>query len=201
MSQLILATNNLHKVAEIKALLAGHGIEILSAVDFPDFPRVEETGETLAENALLKARAIWRKYRLPALADDTGLEVKYLRGAPGVYSARFAGPDSTYADNNRRLLTLLKEVPDEARAANFRTVIAFIDMSEKEYLVEGTLNGNIGHDPRGEYGFGYDPIFVIKGSEKTLAQYPPQEKNRISHRSRALAMIRPIILGSLIERC
>jgi XTP/dITP diphosphohydrolase len=197
MSQLILATNNQHKISEIRAILAGYDIEILSAGDFPDFPQVQETGETLRDNAVLKAKAVWEKYHLASLADDTGLEVDYLRGAPGVYSSRFAGPGCSYDDNNRRLLLLLDGVPNEARTARFRTVIAFIDDRGEARTVDGVLEGRIATERVGEYGFGYDPIFLVEGTDKTLAQFPPHEKNRISHRGRALEKARAIILEAL----
>ncbi len=197
MSKLILATNNIHKIVEMKAILAGLDLEILSARDFPDFPEAEETGETLVENATLKAQAVWNKYHLPAVADDTGLEVDYLGGAPGVYSARFAGPGCTFADNNRKLLSLLNNVPDEERTARFKCVISFIDDKGRLYSVQGVLEGSIAAYPRGRQGFGYDPIFVVKGTGKALAEYPASEKNKISHRSLALAKIRPIIIQSL----
>jgi XTP/dITP diphosphohydrolase len=197
MSQLILATNNQHKIAEISAILAGEDIEISSASDFDDFPHIKETGETLVENALLKARTVWDKYRLPALADDTGLEVDYIHGAPGVYSARFAGPTASFDDNNRRLLRLLEGVPDDLRTARFKTVIAFIDSQGNPHSVEGVLEGRIANQGAGDFGFGYDPIFVVEQTGRTLAQFPPREKNSISHRARALAKIQPIVLRAL----
>jgi XTP/dITP diphosphohydrolase len=199
MRKLILATNNIHKIAEMQAILEGLDLEILSARDFPDFPEAEETGETLVENAALKALAVWNKYHLPAVADDTGLEVDYLGGAPGVYSARFAGPACSFADNNRKLLSLLNNVPDEERNARFRCVISFIDHKGELYSVQGILEGSIAAFPRGKQGFGYDPVFVVKGTGKTLAEYPASEKNRISHRNLALARIRPIIIQSLLR--
>ncbi|OGC91413.1 MAG: non-canonical purine NTP pyrophosphatase, RdgB/HAM1 family [candidate division Zixibacteria bacterium RBG_16_53_22] len=197
MPKLILATNNSHKISEICAILSCSGIEILSARDFPDFPQVEETGKTLAENALLKTRAAWNRYHLPSVADDTGLEVDYLGGAPGVYSARFAGPGGSFADNNRKLLDLLRGVPEHLRTARFRTVIAFVDQVGGEHLVEGVLRGRIAATPIGEYGFGYDPIFLVEETRRTLAQFPSHEKNTISHRSRALTKIRAVILRDL----
>jgi XTP/dITP diphosphohydrolase len=197
MPKLVLATNNIHKISEISAILSGSGIEISSSKDFPDFPQVEEGGETLTENALLKARAVWDKYHLPSIADDTGLEVDYLHGAPGVYSARFAGPGCSYADNNRRLLDLLRGVPADLRTARFRTVIAFVDQVGGEHSVDGVLEGSIAMAPIGKYGFGYDPVFLVEGTGKTLAQLPSHEKNRISHRSQALAKIRAVLLRIL----
>ncbi len=193
MKKLILATNNIHKISEMTEILTGLNLEILSARDFPDFPDVEETGETMLENAILKVTAVWDKYHLPAVADDTGLEVDYLGGAPGVYSARFAGPGCSFADNNHKLLSLLKNVPDEERGARFKCVISFADETGKVFSVEGILNGKIASYPSGKHGFGYDPIFIVEETGKTLAELPAAEKNKISHRGRALAKIRPFI--------
>jgi XTP/dITP diphosphohydrolase len=192
-NKLILATNNHHKISEMTAILNGLDIQILSANDIPDFPEIEETGETLADNAILKVRAVWGKYMLPALADDTGLEVDYLYGAPGIYSARFAGPGCSYDDNNRKLLSLLANVPKEKRSARFRTVIAYIDNQGALHHVDGILEGRIAEIPRGGNGFGYDPVFIVDETERTLAELETAEKNRISHRSRALSKIRPIV--------
>jgi XTP/dITP diphosphohydrolase len=192
--QLILATNNRDKIFEISKILDGLDIEILSAGDFDDFPDVEETGETLVENATLKARSIYEKYGLPCVADDTGLEVDYLNGAPGVISARFAGEGCSYSDNNKKLLQLLEGVPSSKRAAKFKTVIAFADYNGELHTVEGILEGTIATEPKGTYGFGYDPVFVATDKGKRLAEMTPEEKNRISHRGRALEKIRPIIL-------
>ena len=193
MNRLILATNNVHKISEMSAILSGLSLTILSANDFIDFPIVEETGNNLQANAILKAWAVWDRYHIPCLADDTGLEVDYLDGAPGVISARFAGPGCTYDDNNRKLLDLLKDVPENKRNARFRTVISFIDINGRLESVEGTLEGHIATAPRGIHGFGYDPIFVVAGTGKTLAEFPAAEKNELSHRSRALVKIRPMI--------
>jgi len=190
--RLVLATNNIHKVTEIQEILEGLAIEIRSASDFHDFPKVEEIGKTLEENAILKATAVWQKYGFPSLADDTGLEVDYLGGAPGVYSARFAGPECSFDDNNRKLLGLLKGVGQEKRTAVFKTAIAFADGMGTIHTVEGTLEGYIGFEARGNFGFGYDPIFVV--GRRTLAELTPVEKHRISHRSAALRRIKPIIV-------
>jgi XTP/dITP diphosphohydrolase len=198
MAKLVLATNNIHKITEIRAILSDQDITIVSAKDFGDFPKVDEIGETLEENARMKAVAIWERYNLPALADDTGLEVDFLNGAPGVHSARFAGPGCSYDDNNNKLLELLNGVPDEARAAAFRTVIAFIDPRGTLHMSEGILRGRIANRPVGNHGFGYDPIFIAEGTDKTLAQLSPVDKNRISHRGRALEKVRPTIIKSFL---
>ncbi len=183
----------------MRAILEIANLGILSAKDFPDFPDVEETGATLAENASLKARAVWQKYHVPSVADDTGLEVDFLGGAPGVYSARFAGENCTFDDNNRKLIELLKGVPAEKRGARFKTSIAFIDYEGNLHLAEGVLEGAIADKPSGRFGFGYDPIFVVAGTGKSLAQFPPEKKNSISHRYRALLGIRSIIVKAMYK--
>jgi XTP/dITP diphosphohydrolase len=197
MTVLILATNNPDKIREIEKILADVEVEIRTMADFDDFPNVEETGKTIAENAVLKAEAVWKKYGLPCVADDTGLEVDCLDGAPGVYSSRFAGEDCSYEDNWRKLLSLLEGVQDKDRAARFRTVITFVDKDGQTHVAEGMLEGSIARQPRGEFGFGYDPVFIVADTEKTLAELPPQEKNRISHRGLALRNVKPVILESL----
>jgi len=191
--EIIIATNNPDKLAEIKSILSNSGIRVLCAADFADFPEIEETGETLAENALQKARAIWNKYKIPCLADDTGLEVDYLDGEPGVFSSRYAGPEATYDDNCNKLLADLREAPADSRAARFRSVMAFIDGGGREHLVEGAIEGKIIDHRRGENGFGYDPVFFVPDANMTLAEMTPEQKNSISHRRRALDKIIPII--------
>jgi XTP/dITP diphosphohydrolase len=195
--KLILATNNKDKISEILKILEGIEIEILSAGDFDDFPDPEEIGNTLAANAGLKARAVYERYHLPCVADDTGLEVDYLYGEPGVMSSRFAGENASYDDNNRKLLKLLEGVRPEERTARFKTVIAFADPEGVIHLVEGILEGSIADEKKGEHGFGYDPVFVVAERGIRLAEMLPEEKNRISHRARALEKIKPIILKAM----
>jgi XTP/dITP diphosphohydrolase len=192
-AKLIIATNNRHKLAEIKGIFVGSNIEVLSAADFVDFPEVEETGATLAENAALKARTIWQRYHLPCLADDTGLEVDCLGGRPGVYSSRYAGPEATYDDNCNKLLEETAGSKQTDRKARFRCVMVFIDSGGGEHIAEGTIEGEIIGQKRGENGFGYDPIFFVPSSGKTLAEMESSEKNKISHRHNALAKIIPLI--------
>lgn len=192
--QIILATNNKDKIFEISKILEGVDIKILSAGDFDDFPDVEETGKTLLENATLKAESVYKRYGIPCVADDTGLEVNYLGGAPGVISARFAGEGCSYDDNNSKLLKMLEGVPSERRGANFKTVIAFADFEGKIHAVEGILEGIIAEDRKGKFGFGYDPVFIVPERGVRLAELAPEEKNKISHRGRALEKIKPIIL-------
>lgn len=177
----MIASKNPDKIAEIEEVLRSFGLpaEIIRDAEWED---VDETGETLTENALLKARAVRAMTGLAALADDTGLEVDALEGAPGVRTARFAGADATYADNVAKLLEVLDGNPD--RSARFRTVVAFVD-GIREVLAEGVLEGEIGLSPRGTNGFGYDPVFELPAG-RTLAELSDDEKNSLSHRARAL---------------
>ena len=179
--RLVVASANPDKVAEVEAVLAELRVpaEIVRGLTWPE---VEETEATLAGNALLKARAVAAHTGLAALADDTGLEVDALGGAPGVQTARFAGPNATYSDNVTKLLADLEGTPD--RAARFRTVVALVLPDGSEVLAEGVLEGGIATARRGSGGFGYDPVFVVDG--RTLAEIPASRKNAISHRAKAL---------------
>ena len=193
--KLVLATNNVHKIREISNILAGLDVEILTARDYPDFPEPHESGNTLEENARIKALEIHRATGLPALADDSGLEVDFLNGEPGVMSSRFAGPGCTFADNNRRLLRLLEGVEDSKRAARFRCVAA-LALSEREIRVfEGTVEGRITTEVRGNQGFGYDPVFFFPELGKTFAEVPEDVKNQHSHRGRAFRRVADFLRG------
>lgn len=192
MKQIVLATRNQHKVKELQGLLNGTGIKVLTLDDFPHVREVVEDGETIEHNALKKARETFRQTTLPALADDTGLEVFYLNDRPGVFSSRYAGPAASYADNCRKLLKELRGVPPRRRGAQFRCVIAFAAPGV-EKTVEGVLPGVITEDPRGENGFGYDPIFLPAGSHQTLAQMTLQMKNHLSHRAKAIENALPVL--------
>jgi XTP/dITP diphosphohydrolase len=183
--RLVIATNNLHKADEMRTLLGGLSIETKYLRDFPPYPEPVEDGVTLEENALLKAREAFKRTGYPAVADDTGLEVYYLLGAPGVYSARYAGNNATYADNCRKLLRDLTQVPERKRQARFRCVIAYVAQG-CERCFEGKVEGKILLSLRGTNGFGYDPMFQPDGYDRTFAELPPDEKNAISHRGRAL---------------
>lgn len=184
MSTFVLATANPHKANEMRAVLSGLGIELL---DRPDHVgEVEEDAETLEGNALLKARALVEATGRPAIADDTGLFVDALEGRPGVLSARFAGENATYADNVAKLLASLVGVIESRRTARFRTVVVVAYPEGEPVVVEGILEGSIGVEPRGENGFGYDPVFIPEGGAQTLSEMTPDEKNAISHRARAL---------------
>lgn len=182
--RLVLATRNPGKVAELHARLAGLPVELVSAADVDDAPEVDEDRETLRGNAEKKARALHAHTGLPALADDTGLEVDALDGAPGVYSARFAGPDADDAQNRAHLVRQLDGADD--RAARFRTVLAFVDGEGVEFF-DGVCEGHLLREERGSGGFGYDALFVpADGDGRTFAEMDKAEKNRISHRGRAL---------------
>jgi len=198
--KLIIATNNRDKLAEIKHILRDTKIEILSAPDFDDFPDVEETGKTLEDNALLKVRAVWERYHLPCIADDTGLEVKCLDGEPGVYSSRYAGENASYDDNCNKLIQEVSHSSNKDRSAHFRTVMAFIDSKGTAHIADGTIEGEIISIKRGHSGFGYDPIFLVPSIGKTLAELTASEKNKISHRHNALMNILPIIKEKLIKQ-
>lgn len=183
--QIVLATHNRGKMEEMSAILGHLPVELLALDAFPEIGDIPETGNTLKENAFIKAETVHRLTGLPALADDTGLEVDALNGAPGIYSARYAGADATFDDNCQKMLKELHGIPIEKRTARFRTVIAFVNGGEKEW-VEGVAEGRIIEDKRGICGFGYDPIFYYPPLRKTFAELDSVEKNSISHRGKAL---------------
>ncbi len=182
--KLVIATRNPHKLQEIHAIFNFQGLEVCSALDFPEIPDVIEDGHTLEANAIKKAVEICKATGLPSLADDSGLEVEALNGEPGVYSARWSGEGCTYADNNAKLLRELAGNPN--RHARFRTVMALALPGEQPLTVEGSVQGRIIHELRGEQGFGYDPLFIPEGFNQTFAELAADVKNRISHRARAL---------------
>lgn len=182
MKEMVFATNNPHKLDEIRKIGEGR-LRILSLADIDCREEIEETGNTLEENALIKARFIKEKYGYDCFADDTGLEVNALKGSPGVYSARYAGEGCSFTDNMDKLLAALQGI--ENRTAQFRTVIALV-LNGKEYLFDGVIKGKIIDEKRGSTGFGYDPIFMPDGYDKTFAELGNEVKNSISHR--ALAM-------------
>lgn len=192
MRPILIGTNNRHKVKEISDLLRGMPFEVKSLIDFPNISSVEENGKTLEENAVLKAKSYGKVTGLLTLADDTGLEVPALNGAPGVISARYAGEHCSYEDNNRKLLKELTQ--EKNRKAKFRCVIACYD-PVKDFLqvIEGNLEGEILESIRGNNGFGYDPLFFVPQLEKTLAELSLEEKNRVSHRALALIKVKEIL--------
>ena len=191
--ELVLATRNRHKREELAVLLGDLGITIRTLDKFPDAPDVVEDGDTCEANAIKKARAIAEFTGLPAVADDTGLEVDALGGRPGVYAARYAGEDATYEDNCRKLLQELIDVPRERRAARFLTVAAIALPSGEIRVAQGTLDGVIAEEASGTLGFGYDPVFLIPELGKTLAQMSADQKNKISHRAKAFTQAKDLL--------
>lgn len=188
--QLLIATKNKGKIVELKNPLADLPLELKSLSDFPFVREVEETGKTFAENAVLKARGYARQTKLRALADDSGLEVAALNGAPGVFSARYAGEKADDRENVEKLLREISETGSPNRAARFICAMAIADdAGEIEFTAEGFCDGTIIYEPRGENGFGYDPIFVPDGFAETFAELPASVKREISHRGRAAAKI------------
>lgn len=183
---ILLATNNQGKVQELEKLLGDLPFNVKSLRDFPQIGEIEEDGESFAENALIKARAGARATGLLTLADDSGLEVDVLQGEPGVRSARFAGEPKDDGRNNAKLLELLKDIPLYRRAARFKSVIALVMPDGEEFVTEGTCEGLISLEPKGQGGFGYDPLFYVPDYDKTFAELSLDEKNAISHRGKAL---------------
>lgn len=181
----LIATHNMKKRDELQRILSPLGVHVLTAdetgVDLTD---VEETGTTFEENALLKARSGCKEGKMPCIADDSGLCVDALDGAPGVYSARFAGEHGNDDKNNEKLLSLLSDVPPEKRTARFVSTVACVFPDGRELVVRGECEGKIGYEKRGENGFGYDPLFYV--GERTFAEFTPEEKDAVSHRGNAL---------------
>jgi len=190
----VLATFNPDKRRELEAILAPSGVTLVTLADIPGATAPEETGATLEENAHIKARAALAATGMPAIAEDTGLEVEALNGAPGVETARYAGPEATYADNVAKLLAAMKNVPADRRGARFRTVCVVAYPDGVELMADGTLEGRIAEKPRGTGGFGYGPVFEVpEAGGRTLAELPDAERNRISHRGRAVSRAAKLI--------
>ena len=189
---LVLASRNSHKLAELRHFLSGLPITVRGLDEFAHVGEIEEDGVTFEQNALKKAREVHLQTDLPALADDSGLEVFYLNGRPGVYSARYAGPGATDELNNQRLLRQMRGVAPRRRSARFVAHLALIGQGIRELAV-GHCNGQLAEAPRGSNGFGYDPIFVPSGFDRTYAELSQDEKNHISHRSNAFAIMRTIL--------
>ena len=196
-SRFVLASGNDGKLEEFRQLLEGRDIHIVSQNQFNIQP-AEETGLSFVENAIIKARHACRYAELPALADDSGLEVDFLNGAPGIYSARFAGEGADDTKNNRRLLELLQGVPAEQRSARFQCVLVYLrhPQDPTPIICQGTWEGRILTEPLGDQGFGYDPLFFIPELDCTAAELPAPEKNRLSHRARAMQELLQQMLGS-----
>lgn len=193
MRALLLATSNPHKLEEFRAIFAHLPLRLCSLNDIQLDIEVEETGITFAENAELKARAYAQASGMLTLADDSGLEIDALGGAPGVQSARYLGRETSYEERFRSILQQLKGLPMEQRTARFRCAIALAEPSGNTRLVEGVIEGVIADSPRGKNGFGYDPIFYLPELGKTFAELAPEHKNRISHRARAAQAARELL--------
>lgn len=187
-NKIIIATHNKDKLSEMKQKLDSLDIKVFSLFDFPEIKDIPETGETLNENAMIKAKTVFELTGIPALSDDTGLEVDALNGQPGVYSARWAGENCSYQDNVDKMIDEIKSIPKDSRQAQFRTVMAFVDQ-KMEHLESGCIKGEILDESKGVGGFGYDPVFYIPMERKTFAEMSKVEKGKISHRGKALAKI------------
>lgn len=188
MQKIVLATGNKGKLNEFQQLFAGRDIEIVPLSDF-NIPNAEETGLSFIENAILKARHASRLSQLPAIADDSGLAVDALGGAPGIYSARYAGNDASDADNNQKLLQQMADIPPEQRGAQFICVLAYVRHADDPVplICQGNWRGEILLAPRGENGFGYDPLFWVESEQCSSAELSKSRKNQLSHRGQALA--------------
>jgi len=198
-AKLVLATRNPAKLAELSRILADGRVpvDLVTLGDFPPLPEVAETGRTFAENALLKARAVAAFTGLPAVADDSGICIDALNGMPGVLSARWSGAHGDDEANLRLVLSQLADVPAGQRGAHFACAAALAAPSGAEYVTEGVLDGSVIDTPRGTNGFGYDPIFVPASSALTTAEMSPADKDKISHRGRALRALAPVIAALL----
>lgn len=185
-TRIIIASNNKHKIEEIRSILKDFCFEVVSLKEAGIECEVEENGATFEENAYIKAKAVMDMTGEVSLADDSGLEVDALNGAPGVYSARFAGEHGNDKKNNNKLLELIKSVPDEKRGARFVSAVVLVTPEGGKIIARGEIRGIIGHEEKGSGGFGYDPLFVIPELNKTFAELAGDEKNKISHRARAL---------------
>lgn len=191
--KVIFATGNENKLREIRQITADMDIEIVSMKDAGCFEDVEETGTSFEENAFLKANAIAKKSGIPTLADDSGLEIDYLGKEPGIYSSRYMGEDTPYSVKNAELLRRMEGVPDEERTARFVCAICLVRPDGSTETVRETMEGRVAYEIAGENGFGYDPIFYLPEKGCTSAELPPEEKNRISHRGKALRKMRDIL--------
>ncbi len=191
MDKVILASGNKHKLEEIQAILKDYKLELQTMHDagLVDFDIIED-GDTFEANSLIKAQAVMDELGLDTIADDSGLEVDALNGAPGVYSARYAGEDADYLANNVKLIDALRDVPDAERTARFVTVLTMLFKNGHKIVVRGEVEGVIGHAPQGDNGFGYDPLFIVPELGKTFAELEAHEKNALSHRANALKLLK-----------
>lgn len=193
MRRLIFATGNEHKMVEIREILGELPVEILSMKDVGIKADIVENGNTFEENALIKAKEVCKLAGEMVLADDSGLEIDYLNGEPGIYSARYMGEDTSYRIKNQNLIDRLEGVPDEKRTARFVCAIAAAFPDGRSFVVRGTIEGIIGYEERGTNGFGYDPIFYLPERGESTAEIPPEEKNSISHRGNALRKMKELL--------
>ncbi len=191
--KIILASNNKGKIREIQEILLPLGFDIISMKEAGIDTEIEENGSTFEENAAIKARAIYKISGAAVIADDSGLAVDYLNGAPGVYSHRYAGENASDYDRNMKLLSELSKAEDDKRQAAFVCAMCYIDENGKEHIVKGECKGKIGYEMKGENGFGYDPLFMY--GEKSFAEISPDEKNKISHRANALKLLCELLKG------
>ena len=194
MDKIVFATANEGKVKEIKEILKDFPIEVVSMKEMGITADIEEDGTTFEENSLIKARAISKLTGLPALADDSGLEVDYLNGEPGIYSARYLGRDTDYDYKNNYIINKLSDAKEGERSARFVCVISLVLPDGREFVERGVVEGLIGYEQKGENGFGYDPIFYLPEYGKTSAELSPEEKNKISHRGKALSAMKKLIM-------
>lgn len=201
--EIVIATRNNDKLKEIKALFKDLGVKISSLNDYASIPEIKETGKTFRENSLIKASKAAKLTGKLTLADDSGLEVKILNGRPGVYSSRFAGENVTYKDNNLKLLKSLEGVPRNRRGARFVCNVAIVEPAGRVIFIEKYCQGAISFKPKGNFGFGYDPLFIPRGYKKSFAELKPQTKNRLSHRGKAFKEARTVLLRCFLRpvRC
>lgn len=199
MKKIVIASKNEGKIKEIKNFLHGLNVEILTLNDFPDISEITEDGRTFEDNAMKKAKVVFEHSKLTSLADDSGLEVQYLSGEPGVHSARFSAENATDQQNNEKLLELLKDVPMEERRARFKCVIVLYNSLYNNLIFEGRCEGYIIDEPKGELGFGYDPLFVPEGFTKSFGELDLVTKNKISHRGKALNSLRGYVEKMLAD--
>ncbi len=193
--KIIFATKNKNKIKEIKEIMKDTDFEIISMQETNVDIDIEETGTTFKQNAIIKATAVMKETSLPSLADDSGLEIDYLNKAPGVYSARYLGEDTPYSVKNNHILELLKDVPKEKRTARFVCAIAAVFPDNTTLVTRGVIEGIIGYEQLGENGFGYDPIFFVPQYNMTTAQMSMEQKNSISHRGKALILMKNKLLA------
>ena len=198
MKEVIIATKNSGKAREFEHIFASRGIEVKTLLDFPEIPEVEETGTTFEENAILKAEAVSQALNKMVIGDDSGLIVDALEGRPGIYSARYAGEPKNDQNNTEKVLAELKNVPEENRTARFYCALAVAVPGQKTLTVSGTCEGRILNEPRGENGFGYDPVFYVPEKGLAMAELSADVKNKISHRANALKKL-DVLLDSILE--